>query len=193
MMIAPEAYIHPNALVDPGVTIGARTRIWAFAHLLSGAVIGEDCNICDQTFVEGGAIIGNRVTMKCGVYLWDGLNVSDDVFIGPNVTFVNDLRPRSRRYPKAYKATHLLQGCSIGANSTILATTIGRWSMVGAGSVVTRDVPCHTLVVGNPARFRAWLCRCGKVLNFNEQTKTNCDCGLAFEIRDKKISEIQCA
>jgi UDP-2-acetamido-3-amino-2,3-dideoxy-glucuronate N-acetyltransferase len=152
-MIAPSAFIHPNALVDQGVKIGQNTRVWAFAHVLAGAVIGSDCNICDHVFIEGGAIIGNRVTIKCGVQLWSGLRVEDDVFIGPNVTFANDKYPRSKQYPESYLQTIIHAGASIGGGVVILpGLTIGEHSMIGAGSVVVKSVPSRSIVVGNPAK-----------------------------------------
>ena len=142
---------HPNALVESDA-IGARTRIWAFAHVLPGARIGEDCNICDGVFVEGKAVIGDRVTVKCGVQVWDGVELEDDVFVGPNVTFTNDRFPRSRAYPDAFLRTLVCRGASIGANATILpGLTIGRRAMVGAGAVVTKNVPANAIVVGSPA------------------------------------------
>src|ERR1039457_4492869 len=138
----PNCFIHPQALVDTGVSIGNGTRIWAFAHIVKGAVVGDDCNICDHTFVEGGVRIGNRVTIKCGVYLWDGLVLEDDVHVGPCATFTNHLRPRSKVHPESFPVTTLCQGCSIGANATILpGIVIGAWAMVGAAATVTRNVP----------------------------------------------------
>ncbi len=101
-MISPKAFVHPRALVDPGATVGAGTRVWAFAHVVKGAVVGDDCNLCDHTFVEGKVILGNRVTVKCGVFLWDGVVVEDNVFIAPGAGLVNDLRPRSRNYPDQF-------------------------------------------------------------------------------------------
>jgi acetyltransferase-like isoleucine patch superfamily enzyme len=190
-MIAPDAFVHPQALVDAGVTIGARTRVWAFAHVVKGAVIGEDCNICDHTFIETKVRLGHRVTLKCGVYLWDGITVEDDVHIGPAAVFTNDLRHRSRKYPTSYPVTRLCQGCSIGANSTILpGVTIGRWGMVGAGAVVTKDVPDFALVVGNPARFRSWICRCAQKLDFKSGFASNCGCGCSYCLQpDQTIKE----
>lgn len=147
-------FCHEQALVEPGSRIGEGTRIWAFAHILQGAIIGENCNICDHVFIENDVIIGARVTVKCGVQLWDGLRVEDDVFIGPNATFTNDLFPRSKQYPEKFLNTILHRGASIGANATILAgLTIGEKAMVGAGSVVVKDVPAYAVVVGNPARI----------------------------------------
>lgn len=152
-MIHPNAFVHDKALVDEGVTIGAGTRVWGFTHLLSGAKIGVDCNICEQVFIEGDVVIGDRVTVKCGVQLWDGLRVEDDVFIGPNVTFTNDLFPRSKRYPEKFLQTRIKAGASIGGGAVILpGVTIGVNAMVGAGSVVTKSVPGGAVMVGNPAR-----------------------------------------
>jgi UDP-GlcNAc3NAcA epimerase len=147
-------FSHKHALVEPGAKIGERTRIWAFAHILSGAKIGADCNICDHVFIENDVYVGDRVTIKCGVQLWDGLRVADDVFIGPNATFTNDIFPRSKHYQEKFLQTHIQAGASIGANATILAgITIGEKAMIGAGAVVTKDVPSYAIVVGNPARI----------------------------------------
>lgn len=148
---------HPLAVVESS-TVGDGTRIWAFAHILSGARIGSDCNICDHTFVENDVVIGDRVTVKCGVQLWDGIEIEDDVFIGPNATFTNDPFPRSKKYQQKVHRTRVRRGASIGANSTILpGLTIGERSMVGAGAVVTRDVPPDAIVTGNPARISGYV------------------------------------
>jgi acetyltransferase-like isoleucine patch superfamily enzyme len=148
---------HPNALCESG-TIGERTRVWAFAHILPGARIGADCNICDQVFIENDVVVGDRVTVKCGVQLWDGLRVEDDVFIGPNATFTNDPFPRSRKRPPEFAETFIRRGASIGANSTILpGITIGERAMVAAGAVVTRSVPPNAIVRGNPARIVGYV------------------------------------
>jgi UDP-2-acetamido-3-amino-2,3-dideoxy-glucuronate N-acetyltransferase len=184
-------FLHPQALVDEGATIGPGTRVWAFAHVVKGAIIGEDCNICDHTFVEGKVRVGNRVTLKCGVYLWDGIQVEDGVFVGPAAVFINDLRPRSRNVDAKLEPTLLKEGCSIGANATILAgLTIGRFAMIGAGAVVTRDVPDFALVVGNPARLQRWLCRCGENLTFRQGSAT-CKCGARYRLCDKdRVEEL---
>jgi UDP-2-acetamido-3-amino-2,3-dideoxy-glucuronate N-acetyltransferase len=146
-------YQHPNALVETD-RIGPATRVWAFVHILPGALIGAECNICDHVFIENDVRVGDRVTVKCGVQLWDGTTLEDDVFIGPNVTFTNDRFPRSKVYPDAFPTTLVRQGASIGANATILpGITIGVNAMVGAGAVVTRDVPPNAIVIGNPARI----------------------------------------
>jgi acetyltransferase-like isoleucine patch superfamily enzyme/dTDP-4-dehydrorhamnose 3,5-epimerase-like enzyme len=145
--------VHPQALCESR-KVGARTRIWAFAHILPGARIGADCNICDHTFIENDVVVGDRVTVKCGVQLWDGVRIEDDVFIGPNVTFSNDHFPRSRKKPKTFLTTVVKQGASIGANATILpGLTIGRGAMVGAGAVIVESVPPYAVVAGNPARI----------------------------------------
>ncbi len=147
-------FIHPQALVESR-KIGDGTRIWAFAHVLPGARIGGDCNICDHVFIENDVVIGDRVTIKCGVQIWDLLRIEDDVFIGPNATFTNDLYPRSKvNFPGKFTATTVRRGATIGANATILpGLTIGERAVVGAGAVVTRDVPPGAIVVGNPARI----------------------------------------
>ena len=180
---------HPQSLVDPGAVIGKGTRVWAFAHVCSGAVIGEDCNLCDHTFFEKGVRVGNRVTIKCGVYLWEGITLEDDVFVGPCAAFTNDLRPRSGNRNFKLAKTLLRQGCSVGANVALLPVTIGRWAMIAAGAVVTRDVPDHALVRGNPARLAGWVCRCGEKLNFHGHKKGACACGRNYLKTGETITE----
>jgi acetyltransferase-like isoleucine patch superfamily enzyme/dTDP-4-dehydrorhamnose 3,5-epimerase-like enzyme len=150
--------VHPNALVEAGARVGSGTRVWAFAHVLPGAVIGRSCNVCDHVFIEGGVVVGDRVTIKSGVQLWNGVTLEDDVFVGPNATFTNDLFPRSKDRPPEFARTLVRHHASIGANATVLAgTTIGVNAMVGAGAVVTGDVPPHAIVVGNPARVTGYV------------------------------------
>jgi len=150
-------FVHPSGLCE-SKSVGPGTRVWAFAHVLPGAQIGRDCNICDHVFVENDVIIGDRVTIKCGVQLWDGLRVGSDVFLGPNVTLTNDKFPRSKQYQESVRQTFIADGVSVGANSTILpGLKIGQHAMVGAGSVVTRDVPPNAIVVGNPARIVGYV------------------------------------
>lgn len=145
--------IHPSADVH-SQKIGKGTRIWQFAVILPGAVIGKDCNICSHVFVENNVVVGDRCTVKCGVQLWDGVVLEDDVFVGPNATFTNDPFPRSRVKPESFPKTTVKRGASIGANATILpGIVIGERAVVGAGAVVVADVPAGTVVAGNPARF----------------------------------------
>lgn len=146
-------FLHPAAICD-SERVGAGTRIWPFSHILQGASIGEDCNICEHVFIENDVVVGNRVTVKSGVQLWDGVVIEDDVFIGPNATFTNDRFPRSKSWQDRVSTTRVRQGASIGANATILpGLEIGESAMIGAGSVVTRDVPAYAVVAGNPARL----------------------------------------
>jgi acetyltransferase-like isoleucine patch superfamily enzyme len=150
--MSEKPFIHSEALVEENVSIGNATRVWAFVHILPGARIGRECNICDHVFIEGDVTIGDRVTIKCGVQVWDGLRIEDDVFVGPNATFTNDPFPRSKQDFKL-QYTYVKRGATIGANATILpGITIGEGAMVGAGAVVTKNVPPRALVVGNPAR-----------------------------------------
>lgn len=151
-------FVHENGLVDLGAQIGARTRIWAFVHILPGAQVGTDCNICDHVFIENDVVIGNGVTIKSGVQLWDGIRIEDGVFIGPNATFTNDPFPRSKKHLNNYPTTQIRCGASIGANATILpGVIVGQGAMVGAGAVVTQNVPPNAIVYGNPARIHAYV------------------------------------
>jgi UDP-2-acetamido-3-amino-2,3-dideoxy-glucuronate N-acetyltransferase len=150
-------FVHPQALCE-SENLGDNTRVWAFAHVLRGARIGRDCNICDHVFVENDVVIGDRVTVKCGVQLWDGLRIADDVFIGPNATFSNDKYPKSKQYDRKILQTLIGRGASIGAGAVVLpGLRIGARAMIGAGSVVTHDVPARAIVSGNPARIVGYV------------------------------------
>lgn len=152
--------------------IGDNTRVWQYCVILPGAVIGSDCNICANVLIENKVLIGDRVTVKSGVQLWDGVTIEDDVFIGPNVTFTNDLVPRSKVYPDEFAETLVKKGASIGANSTIIAGhTIGEYALIGAGSVVTKDVPAYTVWYGNPALLRGYITVDGKILGPDKKDK----------------------
>jgi UDP-2-acetamido-3-amino-2,3-dideoxy-glucuronate N-acetyltransferase len=150
------SFIHPSADVQTP-HLGARTRVWQCSVILPQAVIGEDCNVCAHCFIENDVQIGNRVTLKSGVQLWDGLRVHDDVFIGPNASFSNDKYPKSRNQPEQFLQTVVQQGASIGAGAVVLpGLVIGRGALIGAGAVVTQSVPPYAIVIGNPARITGY-------------------------------------
>src|SRR5580698_10446528 len=178
-------FIHERAMVHPEAQIGDGTRIWANANILKGAIIGDHCNICDGCYVEKGAIIGNHVTLKNGVAVFDGVTLADDVFVGAGVAFINDRNPRSHRNDAwDLEKTLVQKGASIGANATIMCgLTIGAYAVIGAGTVVIKDVPAHTIAVGNPARPVNYACFCGRVLNDD----LKCVCGASFQITNNTI------
>jgi acetyltransferase-like isoleucine patch superfamily enzyme len=160
-------FVHEKALCESD-TIGKNTRIWAFSHIMENVVIGEDCNLCDHSFVESGVRIGNRVTVKNGVSIWNGVEIEDDVFLGPDCVLTNDLLPRSRIYHSENIKTKIKKGASIGANATIrCGITIGEYSMVGAGAVVTKDIPPFALVIGVPAKIKYYISIFGEKLFFD--------------------------
>lgn len=164
--------IHPLSDVQSN-NIGTDTKIWQFCVVLPGAVIGKNCNICAHVLLENDVVIGDNVTIKSGVQVWDGVRIEDNVFIGPNVTFTNDLIPRSKVYPKSFLKTIINKGASIGANSTIIAGhTIGEYSLIGAGSVVTKDIPPYTIWYGNPAQQKGYITREGVLLDMNYRDQT---------------------
>jgi UDP-2-acetamido-3-amino-2,3-dideoxy-glucuronate N-acetyltransferase len=170
--------IHPSAQTE-GASIGSGTRVWQFCIILPQAQIGCDCNICAHVLIENDVAIGDRVTIKSGVQLWDGTHIEDDVFIGPNATFTNDRTPRSTKTRRHQLVTRVRRYATIGANATILpGLTIGKCAMVSAGAVVTRDVPDHALMIGNPARQRGWVCLCGETLR---DADLSCQCGKRYE------------
>jgi len=174
---ASKKQIHPSAQTK-GASIGSGTRVWQFCVILPEAQIGCDCNICAHVLIEGDVVIGSRVTIKSGVQLWDGTRIEDDVFIGPNATFTNDRIPRSRKR-RSLLVTRVQRYATVGANATILTgLTIGQAAMVSAGAVVTRDVPKHALMIGNPARRKGWVCLCGETLR---SRGLSCQCGRRFK------------
>lgn len=173
--------IHPTALVATP-RIGEGTRIWAFVNILEGATIGRDCNICDRCFIENDVVLADRVTVKCGVSLYDGVRLEEGVFVGPDVSFSNDPRPRSGVHPEVLARTIVRQGASLGAGAILLpGVTIGRFAMVGAGSLVTRDVPDFALAYGAPARRHGFVCRCGQSLRFDDG-RAACACGGSYAL-----------
>lgn len=180
---------HPKSIVESSA-VGSGTRVWAFAHVMDGAVIGSDCNIGEHVFVEDGAVLGDRVTVKNCVQVWEGVTLEDDVFVGPAVVFTNDRNPRSARAEavgKRYETKDWLEpvtvreGASIGANATVVCgVEIGRFAMVAAGSVVTKNVPDQALVMGVPAQVSGYVCRCGQRINEEDDGYTCGACGLRF-------------
>ena len=174
--VRPAFYTHPLALVESDA-IGPGTRVWAWAHVMSGARVGADCNIGEHCFIERGVVLGDRVTVKNGVAVWNGVVAEDDVFLGPNAVLTNDLRPRSKVYRGPVRPTLLKRGASVGANATLLCgITVGARSMIGAGTVVTRDVPAHALIVGNPGRVVGRVCDCGARLNGRDASLKCAEC-----------------
>ena len=174
-----DVFVHDRALCESD-DIGARTRIWAFAHVMAGARVGADCNVGDHVFIENGAWVGDRVTIKNAVLIWDAVRIEDDAFIGPNAVFTNFVNPRSafKPTPDMFVRTLVKRGASIGANATVVAgVTIGEHGFVGAGAVVTKDVLPHAMVVGNPARRIGWMCLCGGKLD----RRFRCACGRAYQ------------
>lgn len=182
-------FIHAHAIVEPGAAVGSGTRVWAFAHVLPGATIGRDCNLCDHTFVEGNVVVGDRVTLKSGVYVWSGVHLEDDVFVGPAAVFTNDRTPRSRRYPDSFPTTVVRKGASIGANAVLCpGIEIGSYAMIGAGAVVTKDVPAHALVYGNPARVQGYVCKCGKKLAESESPPACSECRIHGDLPGRQAA-----
>jgi UDP-2-acetamido-3-amino-2,3-dideoxy-glucuronate N-acetyltransferase len=178
--------IHPTAEVQ-SVNIGEGTSIWQFCVVLKDAVIGKNCNLNYNVFVENDVIIGDNVTVKSGVQLWDGLRIENNVFISPNVAFTNDISPRSKNYPKQFLRTTIKEGASIGANSTIVGgVTIGKFAMIGAGSVITKNIPDYSLWYGHPATFKAYICQCGKKL---DRLLICSSCGKSYKMFDGNIQE----
>lgn len=164
--------------------VGENTKIWQYSIVLPGANIGRDCNINSHCFIENDVVIGDNVTIKCGVYIWDGIIIENNVFIGPNVTFINDKFPRSKKDFKLYR-TKLKKGASIGAGSTILpGLTIGEYALIGAGSVVTKNIPNNTIWIGNPASQVGYVCECGQRLNMEFHCHS---CGKNYTIQNNII------
>jgi acetyltransferase-like isoleucine patch superfamily enzyme len=183
-------YIHPKAIVETK-KIGEGTKIWAFSHILPGTSIGKSVNIAEHCFVENNVKIGNDVTIKCGVFIWDGIIIEDHVMLGPSATLTNDLYPRSKNVNYKQLNTIFKKGCSIGANATILAgVKIGEYSMVGAGAVVTKDIPDFAIVYGNPASIKDYICVCGNKMIFNKNDKYSCQCGKTYKKNDYQVEPL---
>jgi len=180
-------FAHPQSIVETH-NIGSGTRIWAFAHVMKGAQLGANCNVGEHCYIESGVVVGNDVVIKNGVALWEGVMIEDRAFLGPNCVFTNDIYPRSKVVNDRVQ-TVVREGASIGANATLLCgIEIGCYSLIGAGSVVTKSVPNFALVAGNPARLRGYVCRCGKKLTLSSEGQGSCVCGLTYH---KEQSEIR--
>jgi len=184
MVLAMAIFVHEKGLCE-STDVGDGTRIWAFAHVMKGAVVGRDCNVCDHAFIETGAVVGNRVTVKNAVLIWDKVTVEDDVFLGPNMIFTNDRNPRVgfKKTRDQFQPTLVKKGASVGANVTVVCgVRLGEHCFIGAGAVVTRDVPAHAVMVGNPARRIAWMCECGEKLPQSLECKA---CKLVYKLAPK--------
>lgn len=190
-MSEPRPYfVHPAALVETD-RIGEATRIWAFAHVMADVTIGKRCNIGDHAFVESQVTIGDDVTLKNGTSIWQYVHLGNRVFVGPNAVFTNDRYPRNPHPTFDAVETWVEDGVSIGANVTVVCgVRIGRFAMIGAGSVVTRDVPAHALMMGNPARQRGWVCECGRPLPAARDERATCaNCERAYSVTTAGVRE----
>ena len=184
-----EYFVHESSYVDNGAEIGAGTKIWHFCHVMPRAKIGERCNIGQNVLVSSDVTIGANVKIQNNVSLYTGVIVEDDVFLGPSMVFTNVINPRSHVSRKdEYKTTLVRKGASIGANATIVCgVTLGQYCFVGAGAVVTKDVPDYALVYGAPARLRGWVCQCGEQLNFEGERAVCPGCGDAYSKQDSVV------
>jgi UDP-2-acetamido-3-amino-2,3-dideoxy-glucuronate N-acetyltransferase len=184
-----DVFVHPSAFVDEGAVVGRGTKIWHFCHVMPGAVIGERCNIGQNCVIMPGTRLGNNCKLQNNVSIYEGVELEDDVFCGPSMVFTNVMFPRSHVSRRGeYLRTVCRRGVTIGANATIVCgVTLGRFSFVGAGAVVTRDVDDYALVVGNPARRVGWVCQCGERLRLTEGRGACARCGSAYEERDGRL------
>jgi UDP-2-acetamido-3-amino-2,3-dideoxy-glucuronate N-acetyltransferase len=184
-------FIHESAYVDEGAVVGVDTKIWHFCHILSGAVIGERCSLGQNVVVMSGTRIGDNVKIQNNVSVYEGVTLEDDVFCGPSMVFTNVINPRSAVSRKhEYRLTLVKRGASIGANATVVCgTTLGEYSFIGAGAVVTKDVPAYALMVGVPARRVGWMCECGERLSVGDAPKCQV-CGKAYVVRNRMLRRV---
>jgi UDP-2-acetamido-3-amino-2,3-dideoxy-glucuronate N-acetyltransferase len=185
-------FVHPSSYVDEGAVIGPGTKIWHFCHVMPGAKIGERCNIGQNCVIMPGTRLGNNCKLQNNVSIYQGVELEDDVFCGPSMVFTNVSKPRSHVNRRGeYERTLVRRGASIGANATVVCgVTLGRYSFVGAGAVVTSDVKDHALVVGNPARQIGWMCACGERLGLKEGRGVCGRCGAAYRERDGQLEAV---
>jgi UDP-2-acetamido-3-amino-2,3-dideoxy-glucuronate N-acetyltransferase len=192
----PDFFVHDSSYIDEGAEIGAGSKIWHFCHIMPRSHIGERCSIGQNVLVSPDVTIGNNVKIQNNVSLYTGVIVEDDVFLGPSMVFTNVINPRSHVSRKdEYKRTLVRQGASIGANATIVCgVTLGCYSFVGAGAVVTHDVPDYALVYGSPARLQGWVCQCGEQLRFAEQNGVEMavcqSCGDIYRKQEHSVSPV---
>jgi UDP-2-acetamido-3-amino-2,3-dideoxy-glucuronate N-acetyltransferase len=182
-------FVHESSYIDEGAQIGDNTKIWHFCHIMPGASIGRDCSIGQNVQVASGVTIGSNVKIQNNVSLYTGVVIEDDVFLGPSMVFTNVINPRSHVSRKhEYRPTLVQRGASIGANVTVVCgVTLGRYCFVGAGAVVTRNVPDYALVYGSPARRHGWICQCGAALTFENKSAACQDCGDTYLLEDNRV------
>ena len=188
-----QVFIHPTAVVDEGAILGEGTKVWHFSHIMSDAVVGERCNIGQNVVISPGVILGSNVKIQNNVSLYTGVTCDDDVFLGPSCVFTNVVNPRSAVNRRGqYAQTRVGRGASIGANATIVCGhDIGQFAFIGAGAVVTKQVPDYALVVGNPARQMGWMSEFGHKLHFDEEGQATCsESGEAYRLDQGKVSKI---
>ncbi|MEY2904458.1 MAG: hypothetical protein RJA52_474 [Bacteroidota bacterium] len=192
-MEANSFFVHPSSEVSPSAKIGAGTKVWHFCHVMGGAEIGENCVLGQNVFVAKGVIIGNKVKIQNNVSVYEGVTIEDGAFVGPSVVFTNVINPRSTIERKnEFLPTVVGEGASIGANATIVCgNSLGKYSFIGAGAVVTKNVPNFALVTGNPGRIRGWVSKAGRKLNFENGSKAVCpETGESYELKNNQVYEI---
>jgi UDP-2-acetamido-3-amino-2,3-dideoxy-glucuronate N-acetyltransferase len=193
METSNEYFAHPTAVVDDGCIIGGGTKIWHFSHIMKGCTLGENCNIGQNVVVSPDVVLGRNVKVQNNVSIYTGVTCDDDVFLGPSCVFTNMINPRSAINRRAmYAKTHVGTGASIGANATIVCGhDIGKYAFIGAGAVVTKNVPDYALLVGNPARQTGWMSEYGHKLNFDANNKATCpESGQVYELKDGTVKRI---